>query len=214
MDLEYQIQDLSWARVWYKIVNGEGEAAFTTSRKKLREPYLFYPETDMWTSEFVFFVLEKNRMLAPNGTYAEVANSGKIVGIWRGASYNKGLWEHFPHKDGSTAYDPEKISENMYNEQFYRVTGPAQALKMVGHQRVTFTLADRTVGLYYLNFYDIKGDIIPYENPVFSKGYPMPFIINSNYPNLEKISIEFENRLITMKKDGRYDEIFNRWLRH
>lgn len=212
MGLEYEISDNSWARVWHKVEHGEGEASFTTSRKKPREPFLYYPKTDMWTSEFVFFVLKENKHFAPGGSYKEVAESGKKVAIWRGASYNEPFWEHFPHKDGSTKYDPDKITQGAYNEQLYTVSGPVLALKMVGMDRISFCIEDRIVGLYFIRNYGITGDIIAYEKPLFSKGYPMAFIRNSDYPDLKKIADEFEKRLIDMKEDGRYDEIFRRWL--
>ncbi|WP_415887831.1 substrate-binding periplasmic protein [Neptuniibacter sp. QD37_6] len=213
MGIKYKIIDMNWARVWKKIETGKGEAAFSASRKKPREPYLFYPSTDMWRSEFVFFVHEANKHIAPNGTYKEVSDSGGKIGLWKGASYNQTLWEHYPFKDGSTSYSPNKINKEIYNEQFFIVSSPLQAFRMVEKQRIAFTLEDKSVGLYLIKQNDITEKVIPYDQPVFSKGYPMPFIKNSNYPNLEELAIEFETRLIAMKKDGRYQAIFERWLK-
>lgn len=212
MDLNYTVSNQNWARVWYKIEQGEGEAAFTTSRKKPREPYLYYPTTDMWTSHFTFFVLKENKHLAPNGTYEEIARSGKKVGIWRGASFNNVFWQTFPNKDGTTKYNPDVITQSMYNKQLHVVNGPIQALKMVGLNRLTFCIEDRTVCLYYLKKHRIEGNIVAYENPVFSKGYPMPFLKNSDYPNLARIAQEFEERLKKMIEDGRYQAIVDKWL--
>ncbi len=213
MGIEYKIIDLKWVRVWDYIEHGKGDAAFTTSRKEPREPYLYYPETDMWRSEFVFFVLEKNKDIAPNGTYQEVIKSGGTVGIWRGASYNKQFWESFPYSDGSTTYNPDNISGDIHNKQLRIIADPIQAFKMVGSQRLTFCLEDRIVGLYLLNNNEMKGNVVPYKQPVFTKGYPMPFVKKSDYPNLKQIADEFERRLIEMKNDGRYEAILHRWLK-
>lgn len=212
MELEYEVNDLKWARVWYKIENGEGEAAFTTSRKAPREPYLYYPETDMWRSEFVFFVQQSDKALAPNGSYEEVARSGGKVGVWRGASYDDAFWKIFPYKDGTTTYSPNLKKYDMYNKQLFIVKGPSHALKMLGRGRVSFFLEDRIAGQYLVNKNNLTGSVAPYEQSVFSKGYPMPFIKNSDYPDLKQISEEFERRLIILKSDGRYDAIINKWL--
>ncbi len=213
MGIEYEIIDLKWARVWHNIEHGEGDAAFSTSRQKHREPYLYYPATDMWRSNFVFFVHEVNKDIAPNGTYKEVLKSGGKIGLWNRASYNQKLWEFFPYRDGSTTYNPDKISNDMYNKQFYIVTSPVQAFWMVAKQRLTFTFEDKIVGTYLLRNNDWGGKVVPYEKPVFSKGYPMPFVKKSNYANLKLVADEFEKRLIEMKRDGRYQAIFNRWLK-
>ncbi len=213
MDIEFEIVDSSWARVWHQIERGKGEAAFSTSRKKPREAYLYYPETDMWRSEFVFFVHKDNKMLAPNGSYEEVVKSGRGVGIWRGASYSPEFWQHFPSKDGSTAYNPKMALSGMYNKQLQVSTAPINLFKMVKAKRVTFCIEDRTVGLYLMRIHNIGDSVVAYENPVFSKGYPMPFVKKSTYPNLKQISEEFESRLIALKEDGRYAAIFNKWLK-
>lgn len=212
MGLEYEVIDLKWARVWYKVENGEGEAAFSTSRKKPREPYLYYPETDMWRSDFVFFVQSVNRHLTPNGSYEEVAGSGGKVGVWRGASYDDAFWKTFPYKDGTTTYSPNLKKYDMYNEQLFIVKGPSHALKMLGRERVSFFLEDRIAGQYLVNKNNLQASVVPYEQSVFSKGYPMPFIKNSDYPELKQISEEFERRLIILKNDGRYEAILKRWL--
>ncbi|MCP4324674.1 MAG: amino acid ABC transporter substrate-binding protein [Psychromonas sp.] len=212
MDLEYDISDQKWARVWDKIKKGDAEATFTTSRKKNRMPYLYYPKTDMWISNFVFFVLKENKELAPNGSYEEIAKSGQDVAVWRGASYNEQFWITFPNRDGSTSYDPSNYDQDKRNKQLIVVSDPERILKMLGRKRFTFSLQDRIVGQYLINKNNITDKVINYEQPVFSKGYPMPFIINSDYPNLKEISIEFEKRLIIMKQDGRYEAIVNKWL--
>lgn len=212
MALEYSIVTSNWARVWLQIEKGDGEAAFSASRKKVREPFLNYPQTDMWQSSFVFFVLEENKDILPNGDINEIVHSGELLGIWRGASYGPVLWKHFPYQDGTTVYDPNKISKGLYNRQLYPVSSPEQVIQMVGANRVTFGLEDRIVGLYFLKNSKVRGKVTYYEKPLFSKGYPMPFIQNSNYPNLKAISEEFERRLIALKKDGRYQAIVDRWL--
>ncbi|WP_394147251.1 hypothetical protein [Shewanella atlantica] len=166
----------------------------------------------MWRSDFVFFVQDVNIHLAPNGSYEEVASSGGKVGVWRGASYDDAFWKTFPYSDGTTTYSPTLKKYDMYNEQLFIVKGPSHALKMLGRGRVTFFLEDRIAGQYLVNKNNLQGSVISYEQSVFSKGYPMPFIKNSDYPELKQISEEFERRLIILKNDGRYEAILKRWL--
>lgn len=212
MGIKHKIVDLKWARVWQSIVDGSGEAAFSASRQEARKPYLYYPNTDMWRSDFVFFVHKDNINIAPNGSFSEIKASQKKIALWKGASYNSQFWQNFPYKDGTTVYSPEKASDEFYNDQFYIISSPDQAFKMVAKKRITFTLEDRVTGLRLIKENKLDNLVVPYKEPVFSKGYPMPFIKNSDYPRLKQIAQEFEQRLIAMIHDGRYQKILDRWL--
>ncbi|MCL6416438.1 transporter substrate-binding domain-containing protein [Aestuariirhabdus sp. Z084] len=211
MGLEYEVVDVNWARAWRMAEEGDGEAIFSTSRKTPREPYLYYPQTDMWVSSFSFFALKSNAQRFPYGTFEAIANSKETIVIERGASYNPAFWRWFPNNDGDEYYDPDALVTGNYNSNLIAVKEFGQALKMVALGRATFTLEDRITGLYLSQLSGLD-DIVAYEHSLFSKGYPMPFIRNSNYPQLEQIATEFERRLRVLKNDGRYQTIVNRWL--
>lgn len=211
MNIPVKFKQYPWAKAWDTVKKGKADAVLSASRKKPREPYLYYPKEDMWTSEYVFFVRkDKKKKTDIAGNYAEIKKDGGIVGIVSGYSYNKNFWAAFPYRDGSTEYNPDRRD---YHPQIRSVATPDINLKKLARNRISFFINDKSIGLYMIKTLKMRKSTTHYDAVLFSKGYPMPFAKKSDYPGLEKIAEQFEQELVRLKKDGTYTQIVDKWLK-
>ncbi|WP_163833522.1 substrate-binding periplasmic protein [Spartinivicinus ruber] len=210
LDIPVEFKGLRWEQVWERIEQGQAEAAMSVSRKDARKPFLWYPEEDLWLSEYVFFA-NKGTKKNVAGTYQDAHQLFNRIGILKGFSYNSELWELFPYKNGNTSYDQDAKRRD-YNERLIIMTTPKRCMKKLALRQLDACLMDKSVGLYVIKEIGVKDKIEPYKAVLFSKGYPMPFIKKSSYPDLKNVATLFEKELKAMKANGEYDKIVNRWL--
>ncbi len=189
MGVEFQIKILQWDVAWKMIEKGEADAVFSTSRKKAREPFLYYPKEDMWVSEYVFFVRKDKKREKFNG-YEDAKKH--VVGIIKGNSYHDSFWSA-----GLNTVDGKGIDDNF---------------KKLAKGEIDIFPCDKIVGGYSLQLLKLQDEISYYDTILFSKGYPMPFAKNSKHPRLKQISEQFEKELIKMKQSGEHDEIITEWM--
>lgn len=207
--VEFQIQP--WKRAWSNVEKGKVDAVLTTSRKAYRKAFVWFPKEDMWKSEFVFFVNKKNVKAGFSGYKSAVRQKSKI-GIISGNSYHSNFWEAFPYKDGSTRFQ-EKFSKTQLNAQLESISKAELNLKKLGKNRIDLTIMDKIVGTYSAKLLGLQNQITYYDHTLFSKGYPMPFVKNSSYPNLKEIAKQFEQELKKLKKTKKYQAILDKWLK-
>jgi len=201
-----------WKGAWSQVENGEVEAVFTTSRKTKREPFVIYPKEDMWVSDFVFFVKTDQKKNSFNG-FTSAKSENLKIGIIPGNSYKDIFWQTFPYTNGSTEFQGDLDSNSTYNKQLSTAKDLAANLKKLAKGRVDLVIADRTVGQYTAKLNGLSEEISFYEKPLYGKGYPMPFVKNSKYPNLANIAEKFEAELTKMKANGEYQKIMDKWLK-
>lgn len=201
MNIPVEMRVMPWARAWAMIEKGEADAAFSTSRKDTREPYVYYPKEDMWTSEFVFFTRRDQKLPQLHG-YDDAKAKNLRIGIVRGQSYNDAFWKAFP-RDAEGKFHPQLQAARDAEVNFHKLA----------RGRIDLYIIDKTVGLYTLAKMKLQDDIVYYEAPLFAKGYPMPFAKKSTYPNLATIASRFEQELIALKTSGEYQQIRDKWLK-
>ncbi len=189
MGIDFEIKMLDWDKAWSMIEKGEAEACFTTSRKKKREPFLFYPEEDMWVSEYVFFVRNDKKGNKISG-YSDAKNM--TIGVIKGYSYNQAFWD-----------------AKLKTVEFADVN---ECFKGLAEGKVDLMPMDKIVGNYTLKLLGLQGAISSHGFTLFSKGYPMPFAKKSDYPGIEKIAQDFDHQLKALKESGEYDKILERWI--
>lgn len=207
--VEFRIQP--WKRAWYNVENGKADAILSTSLKEKRKPYLLYPQENMWVSEYVFFVMKDK--VQPNFAGYETAIQQKLtIGIINGNSYHPSFWQAFPYKNGATNFQGDLVSVQL-NEQLDGVNKFEQNLKKLVRGRIDLVIADKTVGLYTAKLLGLHDQITYYDIALYSKPYPMPFAKKSSYPNIEKIANQFEQELKALKKSGKYQSFFDKWLK-
>lgn len=212
MDITPEFKILPWKRAWSHVVRGNADAVLTTSRKPSREPHVWYPKENMWVSEFVFFYNTNKKL--PNFTGYQSAKDNKLtIGVVSGNSYHSSFWEAFPYTDGSTEFKGDLNNAKQLNKQLSNITTFKQNINKLGASRVDLVIADKTYGTYTAKLEGLSKVINYYDAVLYSKGYPMPFVKHSNYPNIESIAKEFEEKLIQMKANGEYQKIMSQWLK-
>jgi len=200
MGVDFVVRILPWKRAWKMMERGEADAVFSTSRKEKRMPYLNYPKENMWTSEYVFFVQTSKKQPRLNG-YADAKRQNLRIGIINGNSYNEAFWETFPN-----------VTERKTHLLLEGSTNADINFRKLSKGRIDLYIVDKTVGRYTVRRLGLQNNVTWYNQPLFSKGYPMPFAKKSKYPNLPQIAERFEQELIAMKKNGKYEEIREKWL--
>lgn len=202
MGIDFEMRILPWKRAWQMIQDGEADAAFSVSRNEERMPYLIYPKEDMWVSDFVFFTRADNKQPFSIG-YEEARQQKLRIGIIAGNSYHKSFWEAFPYQDDAkTRLNPQLEEASNIELNFRKLEGKRFDLFPIG----------RTSGRYELKRLQLEKTITWYDEVLFSKGYPMPFVKKSTYPNLPNIAKQFERELVALKKNGKYQKIVDKWL--
>ncbi len=213
MDIPAEFRILPWKRAWYMVENGRADAVLTTSRKKKREPYVWYPQEDMWVSEFVFFV-KKDRMQPGFRGYETAVGKKLKIGIIHGNSYHSSFWKAFPYKDGSTAFKGDITDvHDMLNNQLDGAPDLKINLKKLARGRTDLFPADKTFGTYTANLLGLGDKLVFYDAVLYSKSYPMPFVRKSDYPNIKKIAEGFEQELEILKNSDEYKKFFDKWLK-
>lgn len=212
MGITPEFKILPWTRAWMDVERGDADAVLTTSRKPSREPHVWYPKENMWVSEFVFFYNVNKKL--PNFTGYQSAKNNKLkIGVVRGNSYHSSFWEAFPYTDGSTEFKGDLNNEKKLNEQLSNITTFKQNIRKLGANRIGLVIADKTYGTYTAKLEGLSKQISYYGKVLYSKGYPMPFVKHSDYPDIENVAKEFEEKLIQMKSNGEYQKIMDHWLK-
>ena len=210
MNILVEFKILPWKRAWYNVKKGRADAILSTSRKEKRKPYLWYPKENMWVSEYVFFVKKDKVQLNFTG-YKSAVSQKLSIGIISGNSYHSSFWKTFPYQNGAITFQGDLV-EVPLNNQLYGANKIKQNLKLLSIGRIDLVIADKTIGLYTAKLMNLQNQITYYDVVLYSKPYPMPFIKKSTYPNIKKISKQFELELKALKQSGKYKQIVNKWL--
>ncbi|MCP4106219.1 MAG: amino acid ABC transporter substrate-binding protein [Desulfobacteraceae bacterium] len=212
MDIPVKFDIIPWKLAWYMVEKGRADAVLSTSRKKKRKSYVWYPQEDMWVSEFVFFVRKDN--IQPDFRGYETAVKKKLkIGFINGNSYHPSFWKAFPYKDGSTVFKGDMASvHDLLNNQLDGVSNLKINLRKLAKGRVDLFPADKTCGVYTANLLGLGDKLTFYDAVLYSKPYPMPFVRRSGYPGIKIVAEKFEQELKLLKNGGEYKKIFDKWL--
>lgn len=210
MGIPVDFQIHPWKRAWKKAETGKADAILSTSRKEKRKPYLWYPEEDMWVSAFGFLVQKEKKQPGFQGYKTAVDNKLKI-GIVNGNSYHKSFWNAFPYKNGAKTFQGD-LAASKLNQQLEGVNKFDLNIKKLAGGRIDLVISDKIVGLYTAKLLGVRDKLDYYDPPLYSKGYPMPFIKKSAYPDIKNIAVKFEKELKALKQTDQYQAIFDKWL--
>lgn len=201
MRIDVEMRLMTWSRAWAMVENGQADAVFSTSRKEERKPFLYYPQEDMWTSEFVFFTQRDNK-LPHLQSYDEVKDKALRIGVVRGNSYNTDFWQAFP-----------RTASGKHHPLLQPARSAEVNFKKLARGRIDLYILDKTVGLYMVRQMKLQQEIDFYDTALFAKGYPMPFVKKSDYPQLAAIAEQFEQELKAFKSSEEYHKIREKWLK-
>ena len=207
-DVEYRI--MPWKRAWYYVEKGLADVILTTSRKTAREPFVWYPQEDMWQGDFVFFY-KKGRFKPEHLDLNYAKAQGLSVGIIQGNSYHKSFWQQFPYENGRNTFQGD-LARATLHPQLYPVETLKQNLLKVASGRIDVTVANQTYGMYTAKLLGVADQLAYSSNPLYSKRYPAAFIKRSAHPDIQQVSAAFDRELATFKQTKEYQNIIAKWL--
>ncbi|MDE1462057.1 substrate-binding periplasmic protein [Spartinivicinus poritis] len=198
--VEYTVRLMPWKRAWHEVENARVDAILGASRKKVREPFVYYPQEDMWKSSYIFF--SRGKMSQPvEIDYDTPLKNLKTIGVVRGYSYHDSFWQKYPNRNDGTL-----------NPLLEEATDVQQSFLKLANGRIDFFIIDKTVGHFVVNDLKLRHKVTYSTKILFEKGYTMPFVKRSDYPNIRALSVAFNAELSQMKASGLYDEIINKWM--
>lgn len=201
MNVAFEVRILPWARAWKMIEAGKVDAASSISRKKERMQYLSYPNEDIWTSEYIFFV-RRDKKKTSSMSYAQAGKENLKIGVIKGNTYHEDFWKAFPNKADGTL-----------NDQLEEAADAETNLRKLARGRIDLYVVDKIIGRYLISMMNLEDEITWYDNILFSKGYTIAFVKKSGYPRLKQIEERFEKELKRLKKSGQYNEIQKKWIK-
>lgn len=201
MDVKANFAVLPWVRAWRMVEEGAADAVLSTSRKAEREPFVIYPKEDMWFSEFVFFTQSATKK-GDTMTLEAARDAHLKIGVIRGNSYSDAFWTVFP-----------KQADGRPNAQLEEANDIDNNLRKLVAKHIDLFIISKNAGLYTAKLLGIGRDVAHYDNILFSKGYPMPFVVKSKTPDIKSMADKFEAGLVALKKSGEYQKILDGWLK-
>ncbi|MDT8389136.1 MAG: transporter substrate-binding domain-containing protein [Lentisphaeria bacterium] len=194
-----------WSRAWMMAQKGKVDAVSNVSYQPFREDAFFFddaqrafqtsgtiPDNFLWLAEYVFFV-QTGRLEEFESQPDVAAYAGKhTVGLVRGYSYQPGFTETF----SST-----KI-----------FSSPRDALQALAAGKVAVVPMERTIGRRIIQDTGLGDTIANLTSPLFHKPYYLLFCRKAGYPDLEKLSERFGQRLAAMRASGEYQSIRDHFM--
>lgn len=203
LNTPYEVRLYPWARAWRMAELGRVDAVLSTSRKDSREPYVYYPDEYMWSSEFVFFTLKEKKLSDFRG-YDDIKKHSLVVGIIRGNSYHESFWRAFP---------PRASNDTEHHPLLDLAVDAESNFKKLMAGRIDLFLIPKTIGLRLISQLGYEKEVTYYDRVMFSKKYPMVFTKKSDYPNMTDFMKRFTEELRRIKQSGEYEKIFERWMK-
>jgi len=202
LDLEYRIELYPWSRAWMMAEKGKADAVLSISYKEAREAALYYtddqrafaksgkaPENYLWMSEYVFFVMKKEKDKFKFESYEQLKKDGVRIGRNRDYTYN-----------------PEFMAAG-FEGPLYATCEDGMLALVAG--KIDLYPMDKTVGAAALAKLGLSDSVDRLPKPMFTKPYLSPFCRSSDLPNIEEVMKCFYTELRLMRESGKYEELYN-----
>ncbi|MGI0115372.1 substrate-binding periplasmic protein [Zooshikella sp. RANM57] len=183
-----KIKAYPWKRAITMVKTGTADALFSANFTEERTKFAIYPEETLVDSPWVMWVREEDNL-----KYESFDNLlGKKVGLVRGYSYTKDLWE-FVKK------------HNIYEE----VTKDEQNFKKLNSGRIDYAAAELGNGFYIIKNLKLN-KIVPLKGtPIKSSGLYIMF----NNKNVSKKFVDnFSKELKKLKTESVYKFLYNEYF--
>lgn len=205
LNVPYEIRIYPWSRAWMMAERGSADAVLSVSYKASRESVLYYteeqrafPETGvippdyLWISEYVFFVLTRNRDKFRFESYDQLRADKPRIGTNRDYSYDSAFLE-------------AGLSSREFNDT-------KEGLEALVTGEIDLYPMDKTVGIATLHDMGLRESVTFLPNPLFSKPYLAPFVRSSGYPGIERLMHDFNRVLRSLRDSGEYETIVQEHL--
>jgi polar amino acid transport system substrate-binding protein len=208
LEINYKLEEMPWARCQLSMQAGIVDIALQISKNPDREKFLYYPETSVWDSEFVFFTNLETKKKYKINNYDDAKKEKLKIGVINENSYNPDFWKSFPWVD-----KPNQI----YNPQLEPSVNVETNLKKLDLNIIQLYPQDKLVGIYTKNKLHLK-HITYYNSIIFKKPYYNAFskvskFSSEKYNNIFELIDKYNTELKKFKKTKNYNAIFDKYLR-
>ncbi len=203
LGVDYEIQFYPWSRAWLMAQNGEADAVISISYKKERETHLLYTDSQkrfgetgdwpadyLWGSEYVFFIRKIHEPVFTFNSYVQIKADKYRVATIQDYSYDK------------------KFMEAGMNSQV--VPDQEAGFQLLAEGKADIFPNEKTVGLVALQKLGLTDKITYCKKPMFRKPYLLPFCRKSDYPDKEKLMMQFYAALRKLRASGEYQRIYEK----
>ncbi len=189
MGIPAKIEMYPWSRCLKMVQNGEAEAIFTLSKNEKREKFLIYPKEVINYSENVFFY-NKKKPFSFDGTMESL--KGRLIGTTRNYNYRADFMK-------SDLFKRDDADSDM------------AGIRKIANARDDLFICDKLVGSSLAKKEGILSKISYIKKPLSKRKMFLAFRKN-NPKNIELVK-KFEKAIQSMKKDGTYQKILDKYLK-
>jgi polar amino acid transport system substrate-binding protein len=189
MGIPVKIEMYPWSRCLKMVQSGEAEGIFTLSKNPKREKFLIYPEEVINYSENVFFY-NKKKPFEFDGTVESL--KGRLIGTTR--NYN---------------YRDDFMKSNLFKRD--DADSDMAGIRKIANGRDDLFICDKLVGSSLAKKEGLLSKISYIKTPLSKKKMFLAF--RKNNPKNIQLAKNFEKAIKSMKKDGTYKKILDRYLK-
>jgi len=204
LNVKYDMSLCPRARCKEMIKRGQADIGISFPQTPSLDPFVHYPKIFSRDNEFVL-VTNKDTKFAHDVTSLSYAKkNGLLLGVVRGESYNKLLWELFPFRG-------KKLTD--YNAQIYPVIDIAYGFKMLNINRIDTFIADELSARFTAKKLKLKNirryDFISFFQPTTNVFGTASSFKNAEYENLPMLLKAYDRELEEFKQLPSFYHIFN-----
>ena len=189
MGIPVKIEMYPWARCLKMVQSGEAEGIFTLSKNPKREKFLIYPEEVINYSENVFFY-NKKKPFKFDGTLESL--KGRLIAVTQNYNYGKDFLESNLFRRDNASYD---------------VFG----IRKIANERDDLFICDKLVGISLAKKEGVLSKLSYIPKPLSIKKMFLAF--RKDNPKSAQLIKDFDKAIKSMKKDGTYKKILDRYLK-
>lgn len=188
IDISVSFEIIPWSRLKLRMLSGEIDCAAALLQSSAYDQTMSYMKNPITTGDYTLFIeaAEHDRFNRITDFY------GFTIAVNRGFDIPFTL--------------EQAMSKDLIEK--YEVENTKQSMQMLATRRVKGVLADKNVGLYYLQQLNIK-NIISISTPL--KSTPV-FLVFSKKWEKNGVLDKFEVALKKIKADGTYQKIIDKYL--
>lgn len=187
MGYEAKIEFMPWKRATELAKSGEADALFSASHSAERAEYLFYPETPLHPSEYVFFVRKADVGKLKFDTFDDL--KPYKVGVTRGYSYSDELLKKLEEFKNSEEGNTDEMN-----------------LEKLDGGRIDYFPSDLLVGLTLVKKLGLQDKIIYLEKRIKVKDYFITFSQKSSKVNPDLVK-KFSDELKAYMQTDEYKQL-------
>ncbi|MBF0118824.1 MAG: transporter substrate-binding domain-containing protein [Desulfobacterales bacterium] len=194
MKIEYKVEFVPWKRAEAMAKGGEADVLYSVSKKAEREEFLYYPETPLHPSTYVFFIRKADKDKLKFNSFDDL--KGHTIGITRGYTYSDDLMKFL--KEQKNSDEASSDEENF---------------KKLEKARFNYFPCELANGISLLKKLGFADAITYIEKPIVEKMYYVAFAKASKNPDIKKIVDEFNKNFKAFKEKEEYKKITDKYLK-